>query len=158
MFWVSFQELKIMIWRVCDISCDWPEMGGSCCFNLYDDLQNNYECPCAGVVGKVGLSDGAPQGPSQNPHVLGSRQILIPTSYLFLVSRVMSRCSSLFPSEMLHLFLISCVLRFFLISCPHYLIILIFGEELRLWSASFFLSTCCSFLLRRTYSPLYTCN
>ena len=77
MFWVSFQELKIMIGRVCDIFCDWPEMGGSCCFNLYDDLQNNYECPFAVVVGEVGLGDGAPQGPNQNPHVLGSWQIPI---------------------------------------------------------------------------------
>jgi len=104
-------------------------MGGSYFLNLCDDLQNNYECPCTGVVGEVGLGDGAPQGPDQNPHVLGCWQILIPPSYLVLVSRVISRCPSLFPSEMLHLFLISCVLRTFLISCPHYLIILIiFGE------------------------------
>ena len=155
MFWASFQELKIMIWRLRDIFCDWPEMGGSCCCDLYDDLQNNYECPCAGVVGEVGLGDGAPQGPNQNPHMLGSWQILIPSSYLVLVSRVMSHCPSLFPSDMLRLFLISCVLRVFLISYPHYLIILIIsGEELRLWSTSSFYPLVAPFILCAHIRPI----
>ena len=72
---------------------------------------------------------------------------------------VMSRWASLFPSEMLHLFLISCVLLFF-----SHLMSSLFDHPNNIWRRAevmkrlVFLSTCCAFHLRRTYSPHYTCN